>query len=168
MNGQNTFRRCRGSTLIEFALVSVPLILISLTVVAAGIAMWEYHTLSFGVTSTARYVSVHGRNCADSGSCAVTVANIVSYFSGRAPALDPARVAVTLKSQSATVNCNPLNTCSTNTNQFPGDTDNGVNFDVTITASYNVGNPLTIIAPRSVSGPSSFTLFAMSRQRILY
>jgi hypothetical protein len=105
----------------------------------------------------------------DSSTCTVTVGDIASYFAAHAIALDPSKTNLTLKSATATTNCNPLNSCSGNAVQFPSSTDNGINFDVTLTASYSVTNPVAMFWPTgSAAAPSTFNLFAMSRQRILY
>jgi len=159
----------RGNTLIEFTLVGIPLMLISTTVMVAGISMWEFYNLAYGTQTTARYVAMHGRSCVQDGtSCALSVGNVASFFASHTLALDPSQTNVTLKSATATITCNPVSSCNSNTNQFPNANDNGLNFDVTVTAFYTITNPGRMLLPAAAAGPATFNLFATSRQRIVY
>jgi Flp pilus assembly protein TadG len=162
--------RERGSTLIEFSLVGVPLMLVACSVMAMALSMWQFHTLEFATQMTTRYIAMHGRTCVqDSSTCIVTVGDIASYFAAHAIALDPAKTNLTLKSATATTNCNPLSSCNGNASPFPNSNDNGINFDITLTASYSMMNPVAMFRPSgSAATPSTLKLFAMSRQRILY
>jgi hypothetical protein len=132
--------------------------------------MWQFDNLAFGAQTTARYITMHGRSCVQDGSsCIVTVGDIASYFTAHTIALDPSKTNLTLKSASATTDCHPVNVCNGNANQFPNSTDNGVNFDVTVTAYYAVANPISMFWPgASTVGASTFNLFATSRQRIVF
>jgi hypothetical protein len=159
----------RGSNLLEFSLVGVPVILMACAATTMALSMWQFHTLEFGTQITTRYIAMHGRSCVqDSTTCTVTVGDIASYFAAHAIGLDPSKTNLTLKSANVTTNCNPLNSCNGNTAQFPSATDNGINFDITLTASYLVTNPVAMLSPSGSAVPSAFNLFATSRQRILY
>jgi Flp pilus assembly protein TadG len=161
--------QCRGAAILEFVLVGVPLLLFSTGVMVLGLDMWEYYTLAWGTQSTARYVVMHGRSCLQGdSSCLLTVANVCTYFASHSLALDPSQTKLVLNSATATVSCNPVTSCSSNNAQFPSSTDNGVNFDVSVSAYYTIVNPIALIVPFSPSGPLRFTLYATSRQRIVY
>jgi Flp pilus assembly protein TadG len=156
----------KGSVLVEFALVGIPLMLIPTAAVIVALGMWQYLTLAYSAEATARYVSLHGRSCVQDGSsCILSVSDVAAYFTGRALALEPSKTNVTLRSASQTITCNPVSSCSGNTAQFPNSDDNGINFDVTVTAYYSILNATPLIVP-GMSGPRSFNLFAISRQRI--
>ena len=159
----------RGSVLVEFALVGIPLMLISTATAVVSLDMWQYHTLAYSTQATTRYVSLHGRSCTQDGSsCIVTVGDVARYFIGHALALEASKTNVTLQSASQTITCNPVSTCTGNTVQFPNANDNGLNFDVTVKAYYAITNPTPLVLPGVSAGPATFNLFAISRQRITY
>jgi len=160
---------CRGAVILEFALVGVPLILFATGVIVLGLDMWEYYTLAYGTQSTARYVAMHGRSCIQGdSSCLLSVGAVATFFSGRAMALDPTKTSLVLTSATSTISCYPVTSCTSNTTQFPSSTDNGVNFDVTVSAYYTMTNPVALIVPFAPFGPLSFHVYATSRQRIVY
>ena len=163
-------RTRRGSALLEFTLVGIPMLFISMSVMSASLDMWQFHNLAYGTQMTARYIAMHGRSCTQNGnSCTVTVGNIASYFQGQALALDASKVEVKLQSLGETIDCNPLNTCSSNTAMFPNSADNGVKFDIIVTAVYPVTNPIALFWPGAGSvNPATFNLFATSRQMIVF
>lgn len=160
----------RGSSLLEFTLVGIPVIFISISVVSASLNMWQFHNLAYGTQMTARYVAMHGRTCTQNGnSCTVTVGDIASYFQGQSLALDSSKLNVKLQSVSQTINCNPLNTCSSSATMFPNATDNGVKFDIVVTATYPITNPMAMFWPGAGTvSAGTFNLFATSRQMIVF
>lgn len=113
---------------------------------------------------------MHGRSCTQNGNtCTVTVGDIAAYFEGQALALDSSKLNLKLQSLSETINCNPLNSCNSNTTVFPNSADNGVKFDIVMTATYPVTNPIAMFWPGVGSVmPSTFNLFATSRQMIVF
>ena len=160
----------RGSALLEFTLVGIPMIFISTSIMSTSLDMWQFHNLAYGTQMTARYVAMHGRSCAQNGNtCTVTVASIAAYFQRQALALDSSKLNVKLQSLSETINCNPLNTCSSNTAVFPNSADNGVKFSVIVTGTYPVTNPIALFWPGVGSvRASTFNLSATSRQMIIF
>jgi len=163
-------KKRRGSALLEFTLVGIPLIFISTSVMSAGLDMWQFHNLAYGTQMTARYAAMHGRTCAQNGNtCTVTVGNIATYFEGQALALDASRLNLQLQSFSETIHCNPVNTCDSSTTMFPNASDNGVKFDIVVTATYPMTNPIALFWPGAGSvTPATFNLFATSRQMIVF
>jgi hypothetical protein len=163
-------RAKKGQSLVEFTIVGIPVIFLITSVITVSVDMWQFDNLAYGAQTTARYVAMHGRSCIQDGTtCALTVADVVSYLSSRALALDPGKARVTLTSATSSTVCNPLSTCSSNSAQFPIASDNGVNFDVTVTVTYPITNPITMFWPGASSvGSQTFNLYAMSRQRIVF
>jgi Flp pilus assembly protein TadG len=160
----------RGFALIEFTLIAIPVICLTISIIGASLAMWEYHTMAYAVDLAARYVTIHGRGCTQNGNtCSVTLGNVAHVIAHQSPALDPGQLNVSLTTHSGTTTCNPLNTCFSSVAQFPNATDNGLNLDVTIAATYPISNPLVFFwtgtSPSSISG---LTLGASSRQRIMF
>jgi hypothetical protein len=135
-----------------------------------ALSMWQFEALEYGSQSTARYVAMRGRLCAQNGtSCTVTVDDVVKFFVAQTAALDPSQTRVTLTSAAAATVCNPLNSCRGNSAQFPDSAHNGINFDVTVAATYPVLNPLGVFWPgTSGLGAATFNLYAQSRQRIVF
>ena len=163
-------RKRKGSSLLEFSLVGVPLVLISVSIVQMSVAMWQFFTLQHTIQTACRYVTTHSRGCTTNGnSCGLTVGSVATMITGQALALDASKLNVSLITASGTQLCNPISTCTSNATQFPSSTANAVNQDVAITATYTVTEPLALFWPGSglVSG-SSMTLGAKTRQRIAF
>ena len=166
--------RRRGFALIEFTIIAVPMIFLTISIIEASIGMWQYHSMAYAVDTATRLAVTHGRSCTLNGnSCTITLGTLTSFLASQAPALDQSQLNVTLSAGAANsptiTTCNPVTNCTASTAQFPNSTDNAVNFDVKIVASYPVANPMPMFWPGSQASPgSSFTLSATSRQRILF
>jgi Flp pilus assembly protein TadG len=158
----------RGNVMIEFVLITVPVLFMTISIVEASIAMWQYHSMVYAVDATARYVTTHGRGCTRSGNtCSITVGNVTTLISTLAAALEDSKLNVTLTTASGATTCNPVNTCFSSTTQFPPATANGINSDITIAATYPVTSPLPLFWPGAGSSMTGvLTLGASSRQRI--
>lgn len=154
--------------MLEFALVGIPTLFLTVSTVEISMAMWDYHTLEEGATVGARYVITHGATCA--GSCTVTVGNVVSKITANTVGLNPANLSVTLTSASGSTTYNPASSYTSNATVFPPSADAAVGDDITVTLSYTESNPFTMLWTGNpvVSGGTSYTLGAKSRQRIVY
>jgi Flp pilus assembly protein TadG len=165
-------KRRRGFAMVEFTMLTIPIVFLTITIVNTGIAMWQFHSMVYSIETAARYAITHGRGCTQNGnSCAITLGNVATVIKNQAPGLDSSKFNVTLTTGngSTVTNCNPLNTCLSSTAQFPSSTDNGVNLDVKLVGTCPVANPLTLFWPGSggISG-GTFNLRATSRQRIIF
>ncbi len=171
LNGMLSLRNRRrsGQSLIEFTLMGIPMVFVTISVVYVSIGMWQFHSLAYASEMTARYVSVHGATCAANGNtCTITVGNVATFFSTQAMALDTSKVIVKMKDNSGTTTCNPLNTCNTTSTQFPAASSNAVGSDITITATYGVKSPLAMFWPPDIDWAHDYTVGAQSKQRILF
>lgn len=162
--------RRRGSVMLEFALMGIPTIFLTLSVAEASLAMWQYHTLEECATAGARYVITHGSDC--SGSCSVTVGDVITKIVTTGVGLDGSKLSVTLVSAGTSPNgttYNPASSYLTSSTTFPPSADAAVGDDITVTVTYKVSNPIAMVWPGggSMSG-SDFTLGATSRQRIIF
>ena len=83
--------RRKGQTLVEFALVCIPLIFILISIVELSRFMWSYHTLAFAVERGAQYAVVHGQTSSTS------VSAVASIIRNAAPGLDPGQLTVALQ-----------------------------------------------------------------------
>jgi Flp pilus assembly protein TadG len=163
-------KKRKGSSLLEFSLVGVPLILMSLSVLQMSIAMWQFYTMQHAIQTACRYIATHGRGCTTNGNtCGLTVGSVAGMIAGQALALDPSRLNISLVTAAGTQACNPVNSCNSNSNPFPSSTANAVDQDVSITATYMVTDPLMMFWPGAalVTG-SNWTLGAKTRQRIAF
>lgn len=160
----------RGSGVIEFTLVGIPIIFLTAGIIEMSIEAWRYESMMYAIQIADRYACEHGRTCTKNGaSCTIKVENVATIINQQAPSLDTSKLVVTLKTHSATVNCNPLSTCLTNTTQFPSSTDNGVGLPITITASYPMQTPFPMTwFGSSSAAQSSITLAASTLQSIVF
>jgi hypothetical protein len=162
----------RGQSLIDFVLVGVPAIFISLFTFELALAMWQYHTLASVAQQSTRYVAQHGYSCTQNGNtCSITMGNIATFIENRALGLDRSKLNVRLSATSGDTTCNPITTCDGGSATYPsGSTDGSINSDITITATYAVTNPFLMLWPGAISGsiPGTLTLRGASRQRITF
>ena len=158
-----------GQALIEFSLIGIPMIFVTISIVDVSIDMWQYQSLAYAAEMTARYVSVHGATCSQNGnSCTITVGNVATFFTSQGMALNAASVNVTLTDGSGSTACDPLNTCNSSTTQFPNASYNSVGSDITISATYTLKNPIAMFFPPSVDAAQDYVAGAKSRQRIMF
>lgn len=83
MRGRNSFLRdTSGANAVEFALLSVPLLLMLLGVVEFGRMYWTQHVLEEIANAGARCIGVLQSGCTKNG--VFDSANTINYISGRA------------------------------------------------------------------------------------
>lgn len=162
----------RGSALIEFTLVGIPLVLLVITIIEMCLAMWSYHTLAFAVREGARYASTKGQGCTYSGNtCSTNIGTIAQQIALAGIGLAPGQLNVTFTaSDGTTVTCNPLNTCYTSTTVWPPSSANVAGDTLKVAGTYTVQAPLLFLYmpfTRSLTF-HSFTLPATSQQVILF
>lgn len=162
--------RRRGSLMLEFALVGIPTMFLTVSSIQLSMAMWQYHTLEECAATGARYVITHGTDC--SGSCGVTVGNIITKIVSSGVGLDASKLSVTLVSNSSSPNgttYSPASNYLSNSTAFPPSADGAVGDDITVTLKYTVASPLSMFFPGAAKVSStSYALGATSRQRIVY
>jgi len=160
-----------GSTLIEFTLVGISAIFITVSIATVALDMWEYYSLAYATEVTSRYAGLHGANCATSpNSCTVTVGFLVSnVFVPAATVLYSGRVDLTFTDSAGTIACNPASNCSSSATVFPRSGSNAVGGDIVVKATYPLSRPIAMFWDGSTPMDlSAFTVGATSRQRILF
>jgi len=162
-----------GNALIEFSLLGLPIIFITISIVAMGLNMWEFHNLAYSTESTARYISMHGYNCTQNGnSCKLYIQNYAQFFESQGLALDPSLVKVVFTDGSGSTTCNPVKNCATsspaNNVYFPASGYDSMGSDITVTATYLLKNPIALYWPPDTDRSSDFTVGAISKQRIMF
>jgi Flp pilus assembly protein TadG len=168
-------RSRRGSTMVEFTLLGIPGLFVCMSVLMTGIDMWQFFTLSYAVTQTARFASVHGATCGQTtpiaNTCLVTRAQVAAYFESQALALSPSSTVLKMTDGSGTITCNPVTSCPSGSSDFPATTNNAVGTNIAVTASYPISNPLFMFWPTGAGTgvhAATYTLSAGSTQEILY
>lgn len=87
----------RGSTLVEFVLVSVVAMLMFFGIIELGRALFTYHLVSNAARLGTRYAIVHGSDCDLTlpGCAPATASDIQDYVRSVSPGVDPAALTVT-------------------------------------------------------------------------
>lgn len=135
----------RGSTMVEFVMVAIPLLFVVISLLWMCIGMWQYHTVSEAVNSAARSASVHGAGCAGQ-TCATTVASTAELLAAMAIGIPPGQLNVTLTSTASTVSCNPLTSCYSNSAAWPSLSGNtALTTEITIAATYQFSGGLALM-----------------------
>ena len=162
-------RLSRGSTVLEFALAGIPMMLAFVAIAEIGLVTWTYESLGYASKEVGRYVAVHGTHCSGSNNCTLTVANIATAAASNAIGLGSSQLEMTLTSPSVTYTCNPVSSCSSNTNQFPPTADSTVGTAFQVRLQYKVNPALTMVWAGAPSGSyGAYTLGAYSKQRVLF
>lgn len=162
-------RNSRGSAVLEFTLVGIPLIFVLIGTFEMARAMWTYHTLAYTVKEGARLAIVKGSGCVprldESGHevgnhCSITVADLMNRMRTTGIGLEPGVLNLYLTSAAGTVTCEPMQACMSNTTTWPP--INGANEpgqDITIRGVYPFRSALAMFWPGN--SPVSFGVFNM-------
>lgn len=161
--------RRRGQALLEFTLIGIPFLFMTLSIISVSLNMFQFDSLPYAVDLTARYVSTHGEGCSQNGNtCLLAVSDVVSYFSAQGMGLEMGKVALTLTDSSGTITCSPLTSCSSSSATFPATTSNSVGSDFTINARYLLSNPMPMMWGNKSVAAGRFNVGATARQRIIF
>ena len=98
------FRRQRGSALIEFTLVGIPVIFVVISTFEMSRGMWLYQTLAHAAKQATRYAVVRGENCVMySNNCALEVPELAGVIEQASVGLNASRLQVSLMSTTRTI-----------------------------------------------------------------
>jgi Flp pilus assembly protein TadG len=160
----------RGSTVLEFALAGIPMMMAFIGIVQMGLTMWTYQTLSYATKELNRYIAVHGKHCGTgSNNCTLTVAGVATAAEGYAIGLNTSSLNLTLTSPGTSYTCNPVTSCSSNSNQWPPSTDSTVGTAIQVRMTYQVNPAFTMMwGGAKAASYGSYTLGAYSKQRVLF
>ncbi len=75
-------RDSSGSSLVEFALCSVLLIMITFGLIQSCLGLYAYNFISDAARSAARYAVVRGSSCSGMPDCGITSAQVQTYVRG--------------------------------------------------------------------------------------
>jgi len=116
----NRKQRQRGSAMIEFTLVGIPMIFLLISIFEMSRAMWNYHTLAFAIREGTRYAVVHGSGCSTDprNSCQATVAQVARRIQDAGIGLDASELTLTFTSSGNSIKCT-LNACLGTATNWP-------------------------------------------------
>jgi Flp pilus assembly protein TadG len=171
-------KRERGSTLLEFVLVGIPLVFLLISTVEISRGMWHYHTLAHAVRRATRFAMVKGQGCTvGANTCVVTIARIAQEIRSGGIGLDPdAFTNITFKAVAGrTITHNTLTDCLLDTTQWPtaaGSVDPGAaaGADIEISAVYPFRSAIAMFWPGAGRGTRFGTFYfpASSRESIQF
>jgi Flp pilus assembly protein TadG len=138
--------RRRGSAVIEFAMVGVPLLFMWISIFQVAMGAWRYHTLQYAVKMASAYMATHGADCSSgSNTCSITIANAATVLENAAVGIPPSMVSVTFTPYLADhvtaaggsypVTCT-LSSCVTNSTAYPPANYGCVGCDIRVQATY--------------------------------
>jgi len=138
----------RGAGTIEFVLVGIPMIFVLVSTFEIARGMWVYQTLGHAVKDAARYASVHGNGCSNTGnSCGITVAQVASHLQSAGPGLLAEQLSLTLTDAGGSTSCSTLTTCLSNTTAWPSTAGGAQGSNLTVTARYQFRSALCMFWP---------------------
>jgi Flp pilus assembly protein TadG len=161
--------RSGGSTVLEFALAGIPMMLTFISIVQISLAMWTYQTLAYAAKETDRYIAVHGTHCASgTNNCKLTVGNVATAAANFAIGLSPSSLNLTLTSPSTTYTCNPVSSCTSNSNQWPPTSDSTVGTVIQTRFQYQFNSALAMVWGGKTTSFGTYNMGAYSKQRVLF
>ncbi|HWB83787.1 MAG TPA: TadE family protein [Bryobacteraceae bacterium] len=161
----------RGSSLLEFTLVGIPIIFMLLSLFEVSRGMWIYHTLAYAVRQGTHYSSLHGKGCASPNTCQVTIGDITGVIKTAGLGLDPNAVTLTFTPASGSATSDTMANLLSNTTTWPPSSANVPGQHVTIAATYSFQTFLAMFWPgagRAVMDSRAFTLGASSTEPIQF
>ncbi len=140
-------REQRGSTVVEFILIGIPMIFVLISIFEVARLGWTFHTLSSAVSETARYAMVHGKNCSVApNDCAISVADVARFMKSRGVGLVPASANLTLITGNSTTSCR-LDECSQKTDVWPAGPSAEPGQEIEIRATYAMHSMVAMFWP---------------------
>jgi Flp pilus assembly protein TadG len=161
----------KGSAMLEFVLVGIPVIFVLISLFEISRGMWTYHTMAYAVREGVRYATVHGKGCASPHTCQVTIGQITSVIRAAGVGLPASTTTVTLTPASGSASSDTMVHQLASTTVWPPSGANAPGQAVTIRVSYPFQSILAILwagagAPLNDSGV--FNLGASSSEPIQF
>jgi len=174
----------KGSSMVEFALVGIPLIFILISIFEISRGMWMYETVAHAVREGARYAAVHGQDCTTSpNQCDAKFSDIAARIRDGGVGLDPDQLNITITTAAgagagtyASKGPSTLTTLLADNSSFSGWTfgspagpATGAGTDVIVTGVFPFRSALAMFWPGSSNMSfSTVNLGATSRERIAF
>lgn len=143
-------RLARGSTLVEFTLIGIPMLFLLVSIFELGRGMWQYHTLAYAIKAGARYAGVHGQNCNTwPNSCTVNISKIATVIKRAGIGLPPSQVTLRFTPPAGAVTTCRLDDCiaSYTTGYWPPSGANAPGQPLKISGQYPFHSAITMLWP---------------------
>jgi hypothetical protein len=169
----------RGSSLLEFTLIGIPLMFTLIATFELARGMWLYHTMAYALRDATRYAIVHGNNCRDlPNACGKTVGDVAAVIRDSGVGLLPSDLTISMETAVGPV-VNPgsqvgpakLTALLVSTTVFPPTgSGGGTTSDVVIRGSYEFRSALAFFWPGAGAGwvPGVIHFGAISREKIQF
>jgi Flp pilus assembly protein TadG len=163
-------RRERGSAILEFTLVGIPLVFVVISTFEMARGMWLYHSLAYAAKTGARFAVVRGKGCQAAGNaCGISVGDVAGRIAGAATGLPAGTFDVTLESAAGTLECRPLSACLADATAWPPGNANSPGMDIRVTARHEFRSALALFWPGAGTRRIGTALFeAGAFQRIQF
>jgi hypothetical protein len=151
----------RGSAMVEFTLVGIPLMFTLVCIFEISRAMWVYNTMAHAVKEGVRFAVVHGQSCVTNpplvtNNCAMTVGDVANRIRQNGIGLEADRTTLVFTAESGTITC-LLSSCVGDASLWPPAGANGIGRRVQIRASAPFRTALGMLWPGS--SPVAFAPF---------
>jgi Flp pilus assembly protein TadG len=172
--GNKRRTQTRGTALLEFTLVGIPLICVVITTIELSRGMWTYQTLAYAVKAGVRYSVVHGQDCATApNACTVTISQIASMIRSAGVGLPADLVTLTFTDANGSATTCLLSDCIANYNSsaWPPASANAPGQDVRISGIFAFRSTMLMFWPgvgRPMGPPGAIGLSADSREAMQY
>lgn len=173
-NQRKNKKQSAGNSLVEFTLVGIPLIFILIATFEMSRGMWSYQTLAYAVKSGARYVVVHGQNCArEPNDCTVTISQIAGRIKSAGVGLPADLVTLRFTAANGSSTTCVMTNCIANykSDPWPPASSNAPGQDVSISATVEFRSAMVMFWPGAgapVRSASAIRLSADSRETMQY
>ena len=159
--------RQRGNTVLEMAIIFLPLVLGTFSTFEVTRGMWMYHTLSAAIKSGTRYGTVHGADCLSAYlSCPATVKGVAAAIKQAGIGLDSSQLQLTLTAAGNTYTCTSVTACATDSTQWPPNNYNATGLPLTIRGVYSFRSVISSLWPGQTT--ASFTYTAEATENIQF
>lgn len=166
--------RIRGSAVVEFTMVGIPLICVLISTFEMARGMWNYHTLAYAVKEGARYSVVHGQNCAiPPNACTATISSIGKVIRSAGTGIPADALMLTFTdAKGAKTSCS-LSDCiaSYDSDAWPPPAANAPGQKVKISGTYRFSSAIVMLWPGAggaAKAPGVVNLSATSVDGIQY
>jgi Flp pilus assembly protein TadG len=159
----------KGSAIVEFALVGIPVIFFMISLFEAARGMWVYHTLAYAVREGTRCAAMHGSGCASPNTCQVTIGQITTILKSAGIGLDQATTTATFTPANGSAVSGTLASLASNTTVFPPAAANAPGQVVQISLVYPFRSILSFFWVRPTGrGVQTFNLGASSAETVQF
>lgn len=141
----------KGSAMLEFTLVAIPLIFVLISTFEIARGMWIYGTVANAVKEGTRFAIVKGSDCATApNACSAKISDLATRIKAMGTGLT-SELTLSFTSDSGTTTCQ-LNDCLTNNTVWPPAGDNAKGQAIQIAGQYPFRSAIVLFWPGAGRG----------------